>query len=152
MLSRSGTYGVMTAERDAATPVIRRLSVGLFGIWLFAAASPADRVRILSVSPAEPLTRGVPVVLTITVETDLGSTSSGVVQIGFNDEELNHFRIRQGQQLHSGRNTSTFTCRIVPVDWGSKGHFTVEAYVGGPLTRPSWAPTAATKAVIDVKP
>jgi hypothetical protein len=130
----------------------RRLDLVL-GILLLAAGPQAtDHARVLSVSPGGPLTRGVPVVLTITIEADLESGRSGMVQIGFNDEEVNRFRMIQGRQLHPGRDTVVFTCRVVPVDWGTQGQFTVEAYVGGPLTRPSWTPTTATKAIIAVKP
>lgn len=111
-----------------------------------------DVVDIVSIAPGGPLTRGVPQLLTIVIDAKLTSASAGVVQVGFNDEAPDRFRMTERRTITGGSQRIEIRARAIPVDWGSEGSFTVAVRLGGPLVSSRWAPTASAERVMAVKP
>lgn len=115
-------------------------------------ASP-DAIRILAISPPEPVTRGVQVELTIDVEATLESGHEGVAMVGFNTESPEKFEMEDSHQLVAGAQQLTFEIKVVPVDWQERGEFAVLVNMGPQEKHTaSWVPTASARETIEVEP
>lgn len=84
-----------------------------------------DTVRIISVSPAAPWTRGVPTEVHVEIEAVLRSADSGIVRLGFNTTDPNAWTNKQARDVHAGRQRVIFVAHTVPVDWGDDGIFSL---------------------------
>jgi hypothetical protein len=131
------------------TSLVLALIGGLEGS---AMAQARDSIRIVSVSPAGPITRGVSVALSVVVDVYLDSKPGGTVQIGFNTENPNRYRMVDKRTVTRGSARLTFEVLTIPVDWGGEGKFSVYVNAGGELTPPRWRPTASDRQAIAVKP
>ena len=110
-----------------------------------------DKIRIVSISPAGPVTSGVETEFSIEVEVDLGSAHEGLVGVGFNLDNATDFRMVDRQEVHKGRHQVSFRVRVVPVDWGEHGVFAVVVNVGPKPAETRWTPTAFVRLAIPVK-
>ena len=90
--------------------------------------SEADSVEILAVSP-QPLTRGVPVEVTVDVRVSLESEFEGRVGLAFNRQEPTQFAWTDSRTVSAGTQNLTFILELVPVDWGDRGEFAVSVYL-----------------------
>ena len=136
---------------------MRRTIVFLVAFALVAVAATAevdrrDRIAILSVSPSPPLTRGVPVELTIDVAVDLQSTDAGDAMIGFNTEGPVRFMMVDNHKLQPGVQQFTFVVTVTPIDWGDRGDFSVMVSMGPERNGAEWRPTAADRRALSVEP
>jgi hypothetical protein len=85
-------------------------------------------VTIVSVTPSSAII-GQSTLFDVVVSYELGTLyDSGVVIIGFDDEVSDCYRFVDQQTVSSGAGTVNFTgLSAVPVDWGTKGKFSVVA-------------------------
>jgi hypothetical protein len=110
-----------------------------------------DKIRIVSISPAGPVKGGVETEFTIKIDVDLGSAHEGWVRVGFNLDNAADFRMVDRQEIHEGRHQLSFRVKVVPVNWGERGAFTLMANVGPKPTETRWTPTAFVRLAIPVK-
>jgi len=111
-----------------------------------------DAIEILAVSP-QPLTRGVPVEVTIDVRVSLESSFEARLGVGFNGQDPVRFTERDSRIVESGTQQITVITQVIPVDWGERGDFAVSVYLlpdakgSGPLE-----PLASERQSLEVVP
>ena len=135
--------------------MLRRMAVTLIGILLCclaggARATSADRVKITSVTPAQPVVRGVENEFTVEVEYALDSADEGELNLGFNAERPNAFRMYDGRIVQKGAGTATLKAKVVPVDWGERARFTVLVNLSRHPHEARWRTLAGDKQEIQV--
>jgi hypothetical protein len=115
-------------------------------------AHERDEVRIESVNPPGPVTRGVETEFTIDVVADLESDDDGMTMVGFNTESPTVFKMLDSHLVKHGKNRFSFKVRAVPADWGEHAKFAVQVNMGGKPEGSTWRPTATSKQSIEVEP
>lgn len=112
-----------------------------------------DTIRIISVTPVDSVTRGVPVMFRIEVETALHSRDSALVYVGFNIHVPDSWSMRDTKQMvHRGQQRLSLGVRTVPVDWRGAGHFTVQVMIGKDrVPGRSWTELAGDRRAIPVR-
>jgi hypothetical protein len=120
-------------------------------VWV-AQAQERDEVRIESVNPPGPVTRGVEIEFTIEVVADLESEDEGITMVGFNTESPAVFKMLDSHLVKHGKNRFSFKLRVVPADWGEHAKFAVQVNIGGKPEGSNWRPTATSKQSIEVQP
>ncbi|MGH9967834.1 MAG: hypothetical protein ACREBG_08340 [Pyrinomonadaceae bacterium] len=106
------------------------LSLGLLFLVSFltatsAATEPQDKLKIISVNTSEPIVRGVENEFTVEVEYNLDSVDEGEINLGFNAERPNAFKMVESFIVQKGPGVATLKAKVVPVDWGQRAKFTV---------------------------
>lgn len=129
------------------------LSVCCVSGMLWAAEGHArDEVKIESVSPPGPVTRGVETEFTIDIVADLESDDEGMTMVGFNTESPAVFKMVESHSVKHGKNRFSFKVRAVPADWGERAKFAVSVNLGGKPEGTNWRPTATSRQSIEVEP
>lgn len=120
--------------------------------WLVGAtqASSPDRVKITSVSAAQPVVRGVENEITVEVAYDLESSDEGELNLGFNSERPNAFRMYDSHIVQKGVGTATLKAKVIPVDWGERGRFIVMVNLSKHPHEMRWRPLAGDRQEIQV--
>ena len=117
------------------------------------AAARIDSITIVSVSPSEPVRRGLPVEFTLKVDVLLASADSAAVQLLTNSQDSHRFQQVTTTPIHRGRQRITILTRVVPVDWGSEGQFGLMLSIAPtPQQRGLWRPTVSVRQPIRVTP
>lgn len=86
-------------------------------------ANPQDKIKIISVSAAQPVIRGVENEFTVEVEYNLDSEEEGEINLGFNTERPARFKMVESLIIKKGAGTATLKATVIPVDWGQKAKF-----------------------------
>lgn len=89
------------------------------------AANPQDSIKITRVSAAQPVIRGVENEFTVEVQYNLDSEEQGEINIGFNTDRPSAFKMEDSFIVQKGAGTATLKAKVIPVDWGQRGRFTV---------------------------
>ena len=88
-----------------------------------------DFINIISVSPNSGLIDGVDTNFKVVVEYNLYSSNQGILQICFNNESINSYRVVENANfyIYKSYGTYEFNVTVKPKDWGSQGDFKVLA-------------------------
>jgi hypothetical protein len=94
--------------------------------FVFAALAPAsgqgrDSVTVVTVTPSDPLHRGVPTEIAVVVDVVLATMDSAQLAAGFNTGDAKRYRMGADAALHRGRQRITLRASVVPVDWSAQG-------------------------------
>jgi hypothetical protein len=82
-----------------------------------------DTIKIVKLTSAQPVHRGVETEFTIKVEYTLESADDGIIMLGFNTMEPKTSMMVQSEIVHKGSGTTRFKAKVVPVDWQERGQF-----------------------------
>lgn len=113
-------------------------------------ASPQDSIKIISVSAAQPVIRGVQNDFTVEVEYHLESEEEGEINLGFNTDRPNRFKMVDSFIIKKGTGTATLKAQVIPVDWGQRGKFMVLVNLSKYPHDLSWNPITRDKQDISV--
>jgi hypothetical protein len=135
--------------------VLKKISVTLISILLCclvggAQASSGDRVKITSVTAAQPVVRGVENEFTVEVEYSLDSADEGELNLGFNAERPNAFRMYDSHIVQKGAGTATLKAKVIPVDWGERAHFMALVNLSRHPHEMRWRPLAGDRQEVQV--
>jgi hypothetical protein len=122
------------------------------GVLRASDAPTRDEVKIESVSPGGPVTRGVETEFTIGVYAELESAEEGTTMVGFNAESPTIFKMVDSHLVKRGENRFSFKVRVIPADWGERAKFAVQVNLGGEPGGAHWRPTSTAKQAIEVEP
>jgi hypothetical protein len=88
-----------------------------------------DFINIISVNPDSGLVDGIGTDFTVVVEYNLYSSNQGILQICFNNESINSYRVVENANfyIYKSYGTYEFNVTVKPKDWGSQGDFKVLA-------------------------
>jgi len=88
-----------------------------------------DFINIISVTPDSGLIDGADTNFTVVVEYNLYSSNQGILQICFNNESINSYRVVENANfyIYKSYGTYEFNVTVKPKDWGSQGDFKVLA-------------------------
>jgi hypothetical protein len=86
-------------------------------------ATSPDTIKIISVTPAQSVIRGVENEFTVEVEYNLVSEEEGEINLGFNSEKPQAFKMVDSYIVKKGSGTATLKAKVIPVDWGQRGKF-----------------------------
>ena len=111
-----------------------------------------DLIRIVSIEPSGPVTRGVETEIAVEIEYTLESADQSSANIGFNSQDPNQFTMREHIEIHRGTDRLKAKFTIIPVDWGRRGKFTMLANIGKGTQGKPWSPTASTRHEFAVVP
>jgi hypothetical protein len=84
-----------------------------------------DKVKIISVKSEKPVVRGVENEFTIEVEYNLETADEGELNMGFNLDRANAFRMVDTHLVQKGQGVVTLKAKVIPPDWEEKARFTV---------------------------
>ena len=118
------------------------------------AAAQQDAVTVVSVAPSEPVTRGVEVEFTFDVDVIVGSRNEAVVQLGFNSERPNSWKMVAQEVVRRGGQRVTLKAVVIPVDWRERGKFSALINIGPTVEQRAgpYTPTASVSYPIEVIP
>jgi hypothetical protein len=118
------------------------------------AAVQQDAVTVISVTPSEPVTRGVEVEFTFEIDVILGSGNDAIVQLGFNSERPNSWRMVAQEIVRRGGQRIVLKAVVIPVDWRERGRFSALINIAPPVEQRagSYTPTASVSYPIEVIP
>ena len=80
----------------------------------------ADLIRIVSIEPSGPVTRGVETSIAVEIEYTLETADESSANIGFNSQNLNSFTMREHIEIHRGTDRLKVKFTIIPLDWGRR--------------------------------
>ena len=110
-----------------------------------------DRIRIVSIEPSGPVTRGVETEVTAEIEYTLETADESALNVGFNSEDPNKFKMLEHIDIRRGTDRLKVKFTIIPVDWARRGRFAMLANIGRGQGKP-WSPTASTRHEFAVAP
>lgn len=86
-----------------------------------------DFINIISVTPDSGLVDGVDTDFTVVVEYNLYSSNQGLLQVGFNIDDIDGWSMVQNADflVNKGSGTREFNVTVKPRNWGSQGDFSV---------------------------
>lgn len=113
-------------------------------------ATPQDRIKIISVNTAQPVVRGVENEFTVEVEYNLASEEEGEINLGFNTERPNRFKMVDSFIVRKGTGRATLKATIIPVDWGQRARFMVLVNLSKYPHDFSWNPITRDKQDVPV--
>jgi len=116
------------------------------------AAEKKDLIRVVSIDPSGPVTRGVEIQITVEIEYTLETADESSVNIGFNGRDPNNFTMVEHIDIHRGTDHIKVKATIIPVDWGRRGKFAMLANIGKGTQGKSWSPTASARHEFAVVP
>lgn len=134
-----------------------RTGAALTAALVFAAASVVlavtsdqsaskDKVDILIIQPAGPVPRGVETEFTFDIQYTLESIEDGVLTIGFNTGShgatATSFEEVESRKIKRGTDRITVKAKVIPVDWGDRGQFSVVVNIGPKREDSTWRPLA----------
>ena len=109
-----------------------------------------DKIRIVNVTAASPVTDGAANEFTVEIEYTLESMEEGSLAIGFNVTNSGVFKMMTRKKVKRGTNFITLKANVVPKDWKENGDFSVMANLSPhPLPQARYSPMAGTTMVID---
>ena len=88
------------------------------------AASSANAIKITNLYTAEPVTRGVENEITVEVQYNFEAGDEGEINLGFNTDKPNAFRMVDSHLIQRGSGSATLKAKVIPVDWGQRARFT----------------------------
>ncbi len=127
----------------------------LLSLPLVAQEPPAgkqDRIRIVSVEPSGPITRGVETKVAAEIEYTLETADTSTVNFGFNSQDPDRFTMREHIEIRRGTSRIKVKFTIIPVDWAHRGRFALPATIGRGVQGKAWSPTASTRHEFTVVP
>jgi hypothetical protein len=102
-----------------------RVTAGVCAIiWLLgipAAAQERNAITVVSLTPAGPWRRGVPLAVVMRCDVTLATMDSADVALGFSIDDPHRFRMLASTRLHRGRQQVTLNATVLPVDWSATG-------------------------------
>lgn len=104
-----------------------------------------DSIRIISVTPNSGLTNGVSTTFVVDVEFRLSSVDNGEINLGFNTEEVDRYKIiRQYQVFKDAGQLQQlqFIVTVVVKNWGNEGDFAVYVNLSEFPHDTTWTPLA----------
>jgi len=110
-----------------------------------------DTIRIIALQPSGPVKAGVETKFTIEIETELRSAKEGTARVWFNLKSPTGYRNVERRDLREGSQRITFVATVTPVDWASRGQFTMVVNIGPKAADADWAATAFAQKTISVK-
>ena len=109
-----------------------------------------DRIRIINVTAAAPVTDGVENEFTVELEYTLDSADEAMVGIGFNSEKPAVYKMTTNKKIKRGTNLIALKAVVKPKDWKERGDFIIYANLAPyPIPQARFTPLATTKTVID---
>ena len=111
-----------------------------------------DTLRIVTIQPPGPVTRGVEVEFVIDVDVTLATEDEALLHLGFNTDDPNRFRMIEYWSIRRGTERVTFKAKVVPPDWGKRGQFAVVVNIGPKEPGVRWSPKTHDRRVIEVTP
>ena len=99
------------------------LSLALMFVTYGSAANSSDTIKITNLYSSEPVTRGVENEITVEVEYNLETGEEGEINLGFNTDKPNAFRMVDSRIVQRGSGSATLKAKVVPVDWGQRARF-----------------------------
>jgi hypothetical protein len=109
-----------------------------------------DLIRIVSIDPSGPVTRGVEIHITVEIEYTLVTADESSASLGFNSRDPNSFTMGEHIEIHRGTDRIKVKATIIPVDWGRRGKFAMLANIGKGTPGKPWSPTASARHVFTV--
>jgi hypothetical protein len=118
------------------------------------AAAQQDVVTVVSVTPSDPVTRGVEVEFTFEIDVIVGSANDAMVELGFNSDRPNSWKIVAQQTVQRGGQRVVLKAVVIPVDWRERGRFSALINIAPPIAQRagSYTPTASVSHPIEVIP
>ena len=109
-----------------------------------------DKIKITFVNSPEQITRGVETEITVGFEYTLESADEGEINLGFNTDKPNAFRMVESLIVQRGNGTAELKAKVVPVDWGQRARFTVLINLSKHPHEARWKPLASDRKEIPV--
>jgi len=110
----------------------------------------SDAIKIISITSAQPVHRGVENEFTVEVEYNLESSDEGVIGLAFNLQDPNAYAIVETKIVQSGAGTATLKARVIPVDWKDRGRFTALVNLSKHPHEEKWSPLVSDMQIISV--
>jgi len=114
------------------------------------AANSPDTIKITNLYSAEPVTRGVENEITVEVEYNFDSADDGEINLGFNTDKPNAFKMVESQLIKRGAGNATLKAKVIPVDWGQRARFTAMVNLSKHPHEAPWRPSASDRKEIPV--
>lgn len=113
-----------------------------------------DVVTVVSVTPSDPVSRGVEVEFTFEIDVIVASANDAVVELGFNSDRPNGWKIVAQQTVQRGGQRVVLKGVVIPVDWRERGRFSALINIAPPIAQRagSYTPTASVSYPIEVVP
>jgi hypothetical protein len=115
-------------------------------------AQKKDLIRIVSIDPSGPVTRGVEIRITVELEYTLETADKSSASIGFNSRDPNNFTMGEHIEIHRGTDRVKVKATVIPVDWGRRGKFAMLVNIGMGTQGKLWSPTASARHEFAVVP
>jgi hypothetical protein len=109
-----------------------------------------DKIKITNVYTAETVTRGVENEFTVEVAYTFETADQAEIGLGFNADKPNAFKIIESRIVQRGAGTVTFKVKVIPVDWGERGRFSVMVNISKTPHEVPWHPSASDRKEIPV--
>src|SRR5262249_48283633 len=87
-------------------------------------ADGPDKIKITFINSSDQITRGVETEITVGVEYTFESGDEGEINLGFNSDKPNGFRMVESRIVQRGNGTAELKAKVIPVDWGQRARFT----------------------------
>ena len=113
-------------------------------------AAAGDSVKVVSITAAEPVVRGVENEFTVEVEYKLESADEGEINLGFNLDRPKGFKMVESHVVQRGAGTATLKARVIPVDWRERGRFQMLVNLSKYPHAGRWSPLASERREIEV--
>ena len=110
-----------------------------------------DKIRIITLQPSGAVKAGVETKFTIEIEAELHSAKEGIARLWFNLKSPTGYRNVERRDLKEGPQRVTFVATVTPVDWATRGHFTMVVNMGPKANDAEWVATAFAQKTISVK-
>ena len=131
------------------------LLVGLIPLVILQPSGKAtevkDTVKILNITTANRVVRGVENEFTVEVEYNLESEQEGELQVGFNSDKPTSFIMKESLIVKGGTSLATIKAKVIPPDWGERAKFEVIVNLSKYPHDMKWRPLAADKKAIAVE-
>ena len=113
-------------------------------------ARTTDKIKITNVYAAEAVTRGVENEITVEVAYTFESADEAEINLGFNTDKPNAFKMVDSRIVTRGSGLVTFKVKVVPVDWGQRGRFTALVNISKHPHEALWRTSASDRKEIPV--
>ncbi|HKF59538.1 MAG TPA: hypothetical protein VKJ45_29125 [Blastocatellia bacterium] len=116
------------------------------------ARASGDTIKIVNITSARPVHRGVENEFTVKVEYTLDSEDDGIIMLGFNTQAPKASVMVQSEVVHKGSGTTKFRAKVIPVDWEERGKFAALVNLSKYPHENPWKTLADDRQVIAVEP
>jgi hypothetical protein len=113
-------------------------------------AKNPDKIKITNLYAAEAVTRGVENEITVEVAYTFESADEAEINLGFNTNQPNGFKMVDSRIVRRGSGAVTFKVKVIPVDWGERGRFSAMVNISKHPHDAPWRPSASDRKEIPV--